>query len=198
MLIVDRSVSDGVIRQTKTNRRRTVEVVEPLAEDLDLHRPKVADPDALLCPGERGQVVDLDNWRRRVWVPACQQARVEAAPYDGRHTFASLLIHEGRSLPYVTAAMGHTTATTTLNHYAHSFDEARLGTAVPMVDAITAARAELERSGVWPECVSRPVRTLRSPRPTDERPVAKGLSGGYARQDSNLRPSAPEADALSS
>ena len=84
-------------------------------------------------------------------------------------TFASLLIHEGRALPYVTAALGHASATTTLDHYAHAFDEARLGTAVPMVDAIRAARAELERSDVYPVCTRQPVRTLRSPRPTDER-----------------------------
>jgi integrase len=40
VLVVDRAVSDGVIRQTQTNRRRTVEVVAPLAGDLDLLRPR--------------------------------------------------------------------------------------------------------------------------------------------------------------
>jgi integrase len=84
VLVVDRAVSDWVIRQTKTNRRRTIEVVAPLAADLDLHRPKVAASDALVCAGGRGQVLDLDNWRSRVWVPACEAAGVRAAPYDGR------------------------------------------------------------------------------------------------------------------
>jgi hypothetical protein len=74
VLVVDRAVSDWVIRQTKTNRRRTIEVVAPLAADLDLHRPKVAASDALVCAGGRGQVLDLDNWRSRVWVPACEAA----------------------------------------------------------------------------------------------------------------------------
>ena len=63
---------------------------------------------------------------------------MRATPYDGRHTFASLLIHEGRALPYVTAAMGHASPTTTLPHYAHVFDDARLAPATPMVAAIRA------------------------------------------------------------
>ncbi|MEZ0284412.1 MAG: tyrosine-type recombinase/integrase [Thermoleophilia bacterium] len=151
-----------MIRQTKTNRRRTVELVAPLAADLQLHRPKVAAPDALVCGGARGRVLDLDNWRSRVWSAACQAAGVKAAPYDGRHTYASLLIHEGRALPYVTAALGHASATTTLDHYAHVFDEARLAPAVGMVEAIEAARTDLERRGVYPMCTRHPVRVLRA------------------------------------
>jgi hypothetical protein len=43
-------------------------------------------------------------------------------------------------VPYVAAAMGHASGVTTLTHYAHLFDEQRLDTAKPMVDAITEAR----------------------------------------------------------
>ena len=71
-------------------------------------------------------------------------------PREGRalrHTYASLLIHEGRALPYVTAALGHASATTTLDHYAHVFDEPRLAPAVGMVEAIETARAD-SRPGV--------------------------------------------------
>ena len=85
-----------------------------------------------------------------------------AGSRDGRHTYASLLIHEGRSLPYVTAALGHASPTTTLNHYAHVFDEARLATGVPMIEAVETARALLEARGVYPVCTSDPVRALRS------------------------------------
>lgn len=52
------------------------------------------------------------------------------------YTYASLLIHEGRSLPYVTAALGHSSAKTTLDHYAHLYAEAELGTGVRMADAV--------------------------------------------------------------
>ena len=82
----------------------------------------------------------LSNWRRRVWLPAVAAAGIApCTPYDGRHTFASLLIHEGRSMPYVAAAMG-SSAQTIHKHYEHLFDEARLATRVSMVDAIREAR----------------------------------------------------------
>jgi len=52
----------------------------------------------------------------------------------------------------------------TLAHYAHLFDEARLGTAVPVVEGISAARAELRRAGLRPSCDEGAVRVLRQPR----------------------------------
>jgi integrase len=162
VLVIDRSVSDGEIRQTKTNTRRTVDVIPPLAADLDLLRPKVADPDALVIHGERGQVRDLNNWRARTWKTACEAASVRTTPYDGRHSYASLLIHEGRSLPYVTAALGHASATTTLNHSAHVFDEAGLATGAPMIEAVETARGLLEARHVYPVCTRDPIRVLRS------------------------------------
>ena len=97
-------------------------------------------------PSERGGFLNLNNWRARVWAPACREAIVEAVPYDLRHTFASLLIHEGRSVAYVSGALGHASAVTTLDRYTHLFTEASLGTGVGMVEAIRAARAELHGS----------------------------------------------------
>ena len=148
---------------TKTYQRRTVEIVAPLAADLDLLRPKVADPDALVVADRDGGVLDLSHWRSRVLAPAAATAGVAMTPYDGRHTCASLMIHEGRSLAYVAAALGHASVTTTARYYTHLFDESRLGTAAPMVATITAARDDLERRGVYPVCTEAPVRVLRSP-----------------------------------
>jgi integrase len=91
-----------------------------------------------------------------VWKPAFPGS----SPYDGRHTYASLLIHEGRSLPYVTAALGHSTAKTTLDHYAHTYAEAQLGTAMKMVDAILEARR-----GVRKTCAVDQPRRLRQSAP---------------------------------
>src|SRR3954453_2155854 len=87
-------------------------------------------------PGMSGGFLDLHNWRRRVW----KKALGASSSYDGRHTAASLLIHEDRSLPYVTAFLGHSPAKTTLDHYAHVYAEAQLGAAVKMADAILDAR----------------------------------------------------------
>lgn len=185
VLVVDRSFTAGELKVTKTRRRRTVEIVGPLADDLALLRPKVADPDALVCPGRMGQPLDLRNWRRRVWQPACERAGVKATPYDGRHTYASLLIHEGRSIPYVTAALGHASATTTLDHYAHLFDASRLAPMAPMVESIVAARGELRAAGVYPACTQNPVRVLRAPRPGRENGSVAGAARAWALLGSN-------------
>jgi len=133
-----------------------------------------------------------------VALPAIEKAGVKAAPYDGRHSYASMLINEGRPLPYVTAAMGHASAMTTLKHYTHLFDEARLAGFTPMADAVLAARAEM--AGKRPQS-PKPVRSEFDDRTVEaeghwwkKRPVLGKKKSG--RRDSNPRPSAWKADAL--
>jgi integrase len=155
-IVVSRTFTHGELRErTKTGRIRAVEVVDPLAADLDAIRPKVEDPAALVFPSLTGVMMHLTNWRERVFKPAAARAGVKAAPYDLRHSFVSLLIHEGRSVPYVAAMAGHSPQVC-LERYAHVFADAQLGTGEPMVGAIEAARAKL---GVRPPC---DVRMLRA------------------------------------
>jgi integrase len=61
-----------------------------------------------------------------VYVPAAQAVGIETPrPYDLRHYFASLLIHEGRhSVIDIAAQLGHD-ATMTLSTYAHVVAELR-------------------------------------------------------------------------
>ena len=84
-------------------------------EDLEELRA-VSPAEGLVCRNELGGYLHLGNSRRRVWKPACVAAGVAANPYDGRHTYASLLIHEGQSPLAVAAAMGHASAETTWRH----------------------------------------------------------------------------------
>lgn len=147
----------------KTYRRRTVEIVDELREDLEALRPRVLRGDELVFANRRGRPWNLNNWRARVWAPAVERAGIApATPYDGRHTFASLLIHEGRSMPYVAAALGSSQAIIQ-KHYSHLFDDARLAVAEPMAKAIAEARAAV---GHGPEVdPHRVVRVLRQPTP---------------------------------
>lgn len=155
VLVIDRAFTHGEEKATKTYSRRTVEVVSALREDLEelraAVRPAASD---LVCPSMTGGHLSLTNWRARVWKPAAAQAGVDANPYDGRHTYASLLIHEGRSPLAVAAALGHSSAETTWKHYVHIFEGARHDKAVPMEEAIARAR-------VRPVCVAEPRRHLR-------------------------------------
>lgn len=148
-IVVSRTWTRGELRErTKTGHIRAVEIVPPLAADLEAIRPKAGAPHDLVFPSPTGRMLDLHNWRDRVFKRAARAAGVEATPYDLRHTYVSLLIHEGRSVPYVAAMAGHSPRVC-LERYAHAFAEAQLGAAVPMAEAINAARGAV---GVRPEC----------------------------------------------
>ena len=120
--------SRGEIKSTKTNQRRTVRLLAPLAADLAEWRLACGRPDAeaLVFPAHDGGPWgddDWGNWRNRVFGPAARAAAFEGSrPYDLRHSFCSLLIHEGRSIIEVARQLGHS-PTMALNTYGHVFDE---------------------------------------------------------------------------
>ena len=156
LLIVDKSWSYGKLKRTKTEKRRTVEIVAPLGRDLAAYRPARVERGALVIPNADGGHLEINNWRNREWARAAEKAGTTATPYDLRHSFASLLIHEGRSVPVVAALMGHSRPSTTLDTYSHEFHAHRLGTGVVMVDAI-----ETARRGVLKTCSPASVKRLR-------------------------------------
>jgi len=101
------------------------------------------------------------NWRKRVWQPACVAAgvgRIEAykrkdgtygrrysgaVPYDLRHSFASLLIHEGKlSIVEIANQLGHSTETL-LRVYAHVIAEMADQPKIPAEAAIAQAREKV-------------------------------------------------------
>ena len=69
-IVVSRTFTHGELRErTKTGRVRAVEIVDALATDLEALRPRVAAPDDLVFPSPTGLIIDLHNWRERVWSP---------------------------------------------------------------------------------------------------------------------------------
>ncbi len=62
-----------------------------------------------------------------------------ARPYDLRHSFISLLIHEGRSVVEVARQAGHS-PTMTLDVYAHAFDEFDIAERISAENQIAQAR----------------------------------------------------------
>ena len=164
LLVIDRSFTYGELKKTKTERMRVVEIVSALKADLDLLRPHVIGEKDLVAPNERLGHIDLRNWRRRVWGPACRAADVRAAPYDLRRTYVSLRFHEGATYPAVMAATGHSRATTTAR-YTDLYEEAQLAARTPMDDAIWAARHDLEEQGLHSCCTREAPRRLRQAAP---------------------------------
>ena len=106
----------------KTRQRRAVRLLDPLAQDLrewrlQSGRPDDSEPVLGLTASQYGV------WRRNEWRHALEAAGLDyQRPYVLRHSFASLLAHEGRSLPYIARQLGHS-VTTCAETYQHVMDE---------------------------------------------------------------------------
>ena len=80
-------------------------------------------PDPGPFPGKPWAQAAYQSWRRRAFRRATQAAGLQRArPYALRHSFASLLLHEGRSVIYVARQLGRD-ARLTLTRYGHVMDE---------------------------------------------------------------------------
>jgi integrase len=148
-ITVDRNYTAGELKGTKTGKRRSVMLIPALRDELAELRPHDAHEDDLIASDTNGRFIHLGNWRNRVWNGAVAAVGLDAAPergiarltpYDGRHSFASALIHEGRSILEVAIQLGHGSAQTTLNHYAHLVEEARDQDRIPLANAVAQAR----------------------------------------------------------
>jgi integrase len=147
-ILVEHAASLGEIAPTKTGQTRTVRLLQPLAKDLAEWRLASGRPadSALIFPGVDGRPwtrEQYQNWRKRIYVPTTKACGVDnSRPYDLRHSFISLLIHEGLSVVEVARQAGHSPEMT-LSTYAHVFDENSLGTERRAAeDQIRAARGE--------------------------------------------------------
>jgi integrase len=144
-IVVDKAVSLGKVKDTKTRAARAVRLLSPLASDLkDWHLASgMPAPAALVFPAHNGREFsddDLRNWRRRVFKPAATAAGLsDARPYDLRHSFVSLLITEGTHVIEVARQAGHSPSMS-LDTYGHVFDEATGAEASSAEAAILAAR----------------------------------------------------------
>jgi integrase len=112
----------------KTRHSRIVLPLAPVPRGLAEWRLLRGRPEegALVFPSPSGAVWNdrgRQTWHRDAWDPACGAAELQGVrPYDLRHSFVSLLIHEGRSVIDITRQAGHS-PTMALDVYAHVFDE---------------------------------------------------------------------------
>jgi integrase len=150
-LRVRRAISLGKTKTTKTDYRRSVRLLAPLRQDLLEWRMATGRPSdtQLVFPGVDGQPWTepaYQSWRRAAcgsprhktgkpgrgsgpFARALQGAGIDhATPYTLRHSFASLLLYEGRSVIYVARQLGHA-ARLTLSTYGHIIEELEAATA---------------------------------------------------------------------
>jgi integrase len=146
-LLVEAAVGgEGALKSQKTGQPpRTVDLLQPLKQDLAELRLRQGrpGPDELLFPSTDNfwRESDWRNWRRRVFRVTTRACGMEGVrPYDLRHSFASLLIHEGRlSIVEIAQQLGHN-ATTCLSTYAHVIAELRGAEKVSAEEQIRTAR----------------------------------------------------------
>ena len=149
-LLVERAVSDGQLKVLKNRRQpRTVPLLAPLKDDLSEWRRASGSPapGSPVFPSSSGgfwRATDWRNWRKRAYKPVAEAVGLPGArPYDLRHAFASLLIHEGRlSVVEIAAQLGHN-PTVCLDTYAHVMAEERDGDHVSAEEQIVLARSWL-------------------------------------------------------
>ncbi len=171
-LLIRKALSDHKVSLTKSQRDRTPELFRPVADDLiQLYdaqgRPAL---DTLVFPDTISGHLRRQNWRRRAWIPALKQARLAYfRPYDLRHTCATLLIYEGRTLNEVARHLGHADPGFTARTYAHVYEDAADRRQVSIEQAISRARVrvvfgeEPERHPVTPRRTRKVPAKLRKP-----------------------------------
>jgi integrase len=146
ILTVRRSVSGGeVVDLGKTERsRRQVPLSRRALDALDAIPARLDTP--LIFPGQRGGVLHLDNFRRRMWTPAVEASGVRkpARIYDLRSTFASDALAAGVSAFELARVMG-TSIEMVERHYGTLLDGASAGIA-GRLDDLDARRDEAAES----------------------------------------------------
>jgi integrase len=144
VLIVEHGRADGSLKATKTDRIRTVGLLQPVVEDLEAWRSVAPADGGLLFPRRDGDVfrdADYQNWRRRIFDPTSAAAgAVEATPYTLRHSFASLLVQAGWNALEIANEMGNSPEVVQRD-YSHLFREFARGERVDPESLIAEARS---------------------------------------------------------
>jgi integrase len=110
VIYTDQGKSESAFR-TVALPQRAIDALAALARPIQSER--------VVFPAARGGLIDLDNWRARVWGKALVSAGLDPRPlYQMRHTYASLALAAGADIYWVSRQMGHKDIRVTLKHYA--------------------------------------------------------------------------------
>lgn len=125
---------------TKQKKEHRVPLSPPALQLLQEMSAKGRDASGYLFPGRTGGKTGHLTEIKKPWDRVRKLAGIEDVRlHDLRHTFASILVSGGASLPLIGALLGHTQPGTTAR-YAHLFDD-------PLREATAKVGAVYERAG---------------------------------------------------
>ena len=123
---VRRAIVRGRVEPPKSKHgRRKVRISRDLAARLDIHMADVLDlsDDAWVFASQIGGPLDADTLRKRLIKPLmCEIGAPWAAWHTLRHTYASLQLARGANIVQLSRALGHHSASFTLDTYIHLID----------------------------------------------------------------------------
>jgi integrase len=118
---------------TKQDEDHCVPLSAPACELLTRMKNVATGPYLFPSRDGKGHLTDLKS----SWRALCKVARLEAVRlHDLRHSFASIAVSRGASLPLIGALLGHSNPTTT-QRYAHLFDDPQRAVAESVGSVIT-------------------------------------------------------------
>jgi hypothetical protein len=129
-ILVERRWYRGRVSTPKANKARRVDMSrelrrvlidlrdERMLEAFQAGRPSISDD--LLFPPEKANPVSVRSLVENGFLPSLERAGLRRFRFHHmRHTFGSLLIQAGASLPYVRDQMGHSSIQITADKYVH-------------------------------------------------------------------------------
>ena len=126
---VRRQYSKGRIFTPKSNKSRRVDMSLQLCETLKSYITEckrkglalgLGDAPEYVFTNNVGSLIDLDNWRRRIFNKALEKAEMRRIRiHDLRHSYATIRIGEGHDIIDVSNQLGHHTEAFTLKVYNH-------------------------------------------------------------------------------
>ena len=123
--------------KTRASRRRvdlSSTAAHVLRRQLLARKPNAR---GLVFPSPRGEILNDDNFRHRVFRPAVRRTKLLGFRFhDLRHTYAALMIGFGAHPKYLQAQMGHSSIRVTLDLYGHLVPDANRGV-LDALDALT-------------------------------------------------------------
>ncbi|HEX9124541.1 MAG TPA: site-specific integrase [Actinomycetota bacterium] len=128
-ITVRRSLTKGRVGQTKTGQTRTLPMIPSpaMADALKSHLERYPS-DGYVFTTEDGSPIESDNYRKRVFEPAAEAAKVNGSisPNQLRHHAASYWIGKGANILQVSKLLGHSKPSITLDVYSRLFGDSLL------------------------------------------------------------------------